>query len=128
MGYGVMQPTMARAISEFSTGSLNLLGVVAASTSLDDSDYTTETRAKIKAARTALVDVVKSLGRRFAEPQGNFVFFHTGMPVRTFADKMRAEGVAVARPFPPLLDWARISIGTPAEMARCHAALRKVLG
>lgn len=128
MGYGVMQPAMARAITEFSTGSLNLLGVVAASASLDDSDYTTGTRAKIKAARTALVDVVKSLGRRFAEPQGNFVFFYTGMPVRTFADKMRAEGVAVARPFPPLLDWARISIGTPAEMARCHVALRKVLG
>ena len=128
MGYGVMLPAMARAIGEFSTGSLNMLGIVAASASLDDSDYATEMRAKIKAARTALVDVVKSLGRRCAEPQGNFVFFHTGMPVRTFEEKMRVENVAVARAFPPLLEWARISIGTPAEMARCHAALRKVLG
>lgn len=40
---------------------------------------------------------------------------------------MRAEGVIVARAFPPLLDWCRISIGNPAEMAVAHAALQKVL-
>jgi histidinol-phosphate aminotransferase len=50
------------------------------------------------------------------------------MPIQDFQAKMRAENVAVARPFPPLLDWARISVGTPPEMAMCHAALRKVLG
>ena len=128
VGYGVMQPAMARAIREFSTGSLNLLGIAAATASLDDAAYATEMRAKIKAARTALVEVVHSLGRRHAEPQGNFVFFHTGMPIQAFQEKMLAENILVARPFPPLLDWARISIGTPAEMTLCHAALRKVLG
>lgn len=128
VGYGVMQPEMARAIRTFSTGSLGILGVAAASASLDDPTYATEMRAKIKAARTALVGVVKSLGRRYAEPNGNFVFFHTGMPIQDFQAKMRALNVNVARPFPPLLDWARISIGKPEEMAMCHAALRKVLG
>ena len=128
VGYGVMQPEMARSIREFSTGSLNLLGILAATASLGDPTYATEMRAKIKAARTALIDVVKSLGRRYAEPQGNFVFFHTGMPIATFQAKMRAENVAIARPFPPLLDWARISIGKPEEMTMCHAALRKIFG
>jgi histidinol-phosphate aminotransferase len=128
VGYGVMQPEMARAIRAFSTGSLNMLGILAASASLDDPTYATDMRLKIKAARTGLVDLIKGLGRRYAEPQGNFVFFHTGMPIQAFQEKMRARNVAVARPFPPLLDWARISVGTPEEMAMCHAALRKVLG
>jgi histidinol-phosphate aminotransferase len=36
--------------------------------------------------------------------------------------------VAIARAFPPLTDWARISVGTPEENALARAALRKVLG
>ena len=127
IGYGVMKPEMAKAIKDFSTGSLNLLGVVAASASLEDADYAKDTRAKIKAGRDALVGVVKGLGKKYAEPQGNFVFFQTGMPIKTFQEKMLAEGVQVARPFPPMLDWARISIGLPEEMEVCHAALKKIL-
>jgi histidinol-phosphate aminotransferase len=127
IGYGVMKPEMAKSIKEFSTGSLNLLGVVAASASLEDKAYWTETRAKIKAGREAFVDVVKGLGKKYAEPNGNFVFFQTGMPIKTFQEKMLAEGVQVARPFPPMLDWARVTIGLPEEMAICHAAMKKVL-
>lgn len=127
IGYGVMKPEMAKAIKEFSTGSLNLLGVVAATASLDDADYPKETRAKIKAGRDALVGVVKGLGKKYAEPQGNFVFLETGMEIKDFQAKMLAEGVQVARPFPPMTKWARISIGLPEEMEVCHAALKKVL-
>jgi histidinol-phosphate aminotransferase len=128
IGYGVTKPETAKAIKEFSTGSLNLLGVVAATASLEDKAYFTETQAKIKAGRTALVDVIKGLGKKYAEPNGNFVFFQTGMPIKTFQEKMLAEGVQVARPFAPMLDWARVTIGLPEEMTICHAALKKVLG
>ena len=127
IGYGVMQPEMAQAIRAFSTGSVNLLGVVAAQASLEDPGYVEATRLQIKAGRDALLGVLRELGRRYAEPQGNFVFFHTGMPCVQFRERMRAESVVVARPFAPLLEWARISIGTPAEMSAAHAALRKVL-
>jgi histidinol-phosphate aminotransferase len=127
IGYGVTSPETAKSIKEFSTGSLNMLGVVAASASLEDKTYAVETQAKIKAGRNALVDVVKSLGKKYAEPNGNFVFFQTGMPIKIFQEKMLAEGVQVARPFPPMLDWARITVGLPEEMAICHAAMKKVL-
>ncbi len=127
IGYGVMLPAMADAVRTFSTGSVNLLGVVGARASLEDPTYVEETRRKIKAGRDALIGVLKQLGRRYAEPQGNFVFFHSGMPIAEFSQRMRAENVIVARAFAPLLDWCRISIGSPEEMAVCHAALRKTL-
>jgi histidinol-phosphate aminotransferase len=127
IGYGVMTPAMAEALRPFMTGSVNLLGVVGALASLEDAAYVDATRAKIKAGRDALIAVLKQLGRRYAEPQGNFVFFHTGRPITEFQQQMRSENVLVARPFAPLLEWCRISIGSPEEMAVCHAALRKVL-
>jgi histidinol-phosphate aminotransferase len=127
IGYGVMQPDMARGIRAFSTGSLNLLGVVGAWASLEDTGYVEATRRKIKTGRDALIAVLKEHGRHYAEPQGNFVFFHTGMPIAEFQRRMRRENVVVARAFPPLLDWCRITIGTPDEMAVAHAALRKAL-
>ena len=127
MGYGIMSAQLAKEVKPLSTGSVNMLGVVAATASLQDATYVAETRAKIKAGRDALVAVIQGLGREYAEPQGNFVFFKTGMPIKTFQEKMLAEMVQVARPFPPMLEWARLSVGLPEEMAVCHAALKKVL-
>jgi len=127
IGYGIMPATMAKEIKGIATGSMNMLAVVAAAASLQDEPYIADTRAKIKAGRDALVAVVKGLGKEYAEPQGNFVFLRTGMPIHMFAEKMKAENVLVARPFPPMLDWARISIGLPEEMEICHAAMKKVL-
>lgn len=127
VGYGIMPAALAKELKGLATGSLNMMGVVAASASLQDAPYVAETRAKIKAGRDALVDVIKGLGKEYAVPQGNFVFFKTGMPIQMFSEKMKAENVLVARPFEPMLDWARISIGLPEEMAVCHAALKKVL-
>ncbi len=127
MGYGIMQPEQAKGLREFMTGSVNLLGVVGALASLEDPTYVEATRRKIKAGRDALIAVLQEHGRKYAEPQGNFVFFHTGIPITEFSQRMRAENVIVARPFAPLTEWCRISIGSPEEMAVCHAALRKVL-
>jgi histidinol-phosphate aminotransferase len=127
VGYAIMPKEMADKVKPYSTGSLNMMGVVAAVASLKDETYCAETKAKIKAGRDALIAVIKGLGKEYAEPQGNFVFFKTGLPVKMFIEKMKAENVSVGRPFAPMLDWARISIGTPEEMAVCHAALKKVL-
>lgn len=127
LGYGVMPATLVKELKGAQTGSMNMMAVIAATASLQDAGYVAETRAKIKAGRDALISVIKGLGKEYAEPQGNFVFLHTGMPLQMFADKMKAENVLVARPFPPLLDWARISIGQPEEMETCHTALKKVL-
>ena len=56
IGYGVMKAETAAAVKEYSTGSLNLLGVVAAQASLEDPTYASETVAKIKAGRNALIE------------------------------------------------------------------------
>lgn len=128
IGYAVTTPEMAAKIRAHVIGGPNLLAYVGAQANLDDSGYVDRTREKIKAGREELLALLRELGRAYAEPQGNFVFFHTGRPIEEFRTAMRAEGVIVGRPFPPYLEWCRISIGTPEEMGVAHAALRKVLG
>lgn len=128
IGYGIATPELAAQIRRHIIGGPNLLALVGAQANLDDADYIARTRQKIKAGREALLAVLRELGCAWAEPQGNFVFFRTGRPIGEFRVAMQAEGVIVGRPFPPYLDWCRISIGNPEEMAVAHAALRKVLG
>lgn len=126
IGYGIMPEAIAKEIKGFGTGSMNLLGVVAAVASLEDLAFVDEAREKIKAERDKLCATLDRLGRKYAKPQGNFVFFQTGMPIRTFQERMLAENVMVGRPFPPMLDWCRVSIGSPEEMALVNAALERV--
>jgi histidinol-phosphate aminotransferase len=126
VGYGLMPAAIAKEVAALSETRLNKLGVLAATASIEEMTYVPETRAKIKAERDKLCATLKELKRKFPDPQGNFVFFHTGMPIKTFQEKMAAENVMVARAFPPALDWCRMSIGSPEEMALAHAALRKI--
>ena len=48
--------------------------------------------------------------------QTNFVFIDLKAPLKPFADRMKTEHILVGRPFPPAVQWCRISLGTPAEM------------
>lgn len=128
VGYAVASEGFAEQLRKYSVGSLSGPGVVAALASLRDPDYVATTRAKIVAERDALLATLRELGKTYAEPQGNFVFFKTGRPHAEFASRMMAEGVGVARAFPPLTEWARLTIGLPDENALARAALRKVLG
>lgn len=126
IGYGLMPPAVAKEVAALTTARLNLLGLLAAIASFEDKDYVKETRAKIKAERDKLCATLKELNLRYAEPQGNFIFFKTGQPVASVQAKFETEKVLVGRAFPPALDWCRISIGTPEEMSLAHAALRKI--
>ncbi|HNC24285.1 MAG TPA: histidinol-phosphate transaminase [Opitutaceae bacterium] len=128
VGYGVTNVRLAAKLSSYGLGTPNGPGIVGAIASLRDEPYVPAMRARVVAERDKLVALLRQLGRRYAEPQTNFVFFHTGRPHKEVFDRMLAESVSIARAFPPMLDWARISIGTPEENELARTALQKVLG
>jgi histidinol-phosphate aminotransferase len=75
----------------------------------------------------AITGELANLGLRYAEPQGNFVFFDTGMPHERFAAQMKAEHVIVGRKFLPYDNWCRITVGTEPEVDWFLQSLRKVI-
>jgi histidinol-phosphate aminotransferase len=104
-----------------------MLGVNGALASLADTDFLRATRARIAADRERIVRACASLGLEVANPQGNFVFFRPGLPLREFREALLARRIEVARPFEPLLEWCRVSVGTTAETDLFLVALREVI-
>lgn len=128
IGYGVTSPKFAAQLRNYGLGVLTFPSVAAASASLKDTEFVARARAQIVAEREKLLALLRELGRPYAESQTNFVFFQTGRPHAEVHAAMMKESVAIARAFPPMTDWARITIGLPEENALARAALRKVLG
>jgi histidinol-phosphate aminotransferase len=63
-----------------------------------------------------LCATLEELGLEFLPSHGNFLMFRLNGEVSEFAERMRGEGFLVGRPFPPMTQWCRVSIGLPAEM------------
>ena len=47
--------------------------------------------------------------------------------IRAFQAACAKRGISIARPFPPLTMYARVTIGTMEEMTRAAAVFREVL-
>ena len=84
-------------------------------------------RAGNHAARAMTVQSFRDAGYRVADSEANFVMADVRRDIRVFQRACRNRGVDIARPFPPLLNWARITIGTMAEMQQAVEAFRGAL-
>ena len=91
--------------------------VRAGQASLADKAFLADTRRRIIASRTRITRQLTALGLKYAQPQGNFVFFDTGIPLARFSKSMEAHNILVGRLFPPFTNWCRITIGTEADVS-----------
>lgn len=126
-GYAIAPKALAEAFGPLRMTWANVFAAPAVRAALSDVEFISDTRRRVQGSRLAITTELSALGLRFAEPQGNFVFFDTGMPHERFAAKMKAEHVIVGRKFAPYDTWCRITIGTEPEVAWFLQALRKVI-
>lgn len=57
------------------------------------------------------------LGIEYLDSQANFIFMNLKAPLKPFQERMKAEHILVGRPFPPAVEWSRVSLSTPDDMA-----------
>lgn len=127
IGFGIARPEIIRALDRHMTGSVNVVGLRGALASYRDAAYQSVSKSRMREGKETLYSLLDQLGRRYLRSEGNFVFFHTGRPIEQFRRAMQEHGVLVARPFPPFLDWCRVSIGTEEGMEQFTSTLRSVL-
>jgi len=125
-GYAVAPPDIAAQLAAACMTTPNIFAVRAARASLTDRAFLADCRQRILASRARITAELTRLKLRYAEPQGNFVFFDTGMPLARFGDLMRQRNILVGRLFPPYDTWCRITIGTEPEVTAFLGALREV--
>jgi histidinol-phosphate/aromatic aminotransferase/cobyric acid decarboxylase-like protein len=63
---------------------------------------------------------------KFIPTQANFIMIDCGRNAREFITGLPKLGVAPGRPFPPLDNMLRVTIGTDAEMAKFREAFWKM--
>jgi histidinol-phosphate aminotransferase len=70
---------------------------------------------------------LEALGYAVIPSDANFFMVHLRRHVGPIIDEFRARGVLVGRPFPPMLEHLRVSVGTADEMARFIDVFRAVV-
>jgi histidinol-phosphate aminotransferase len=118
-GYAVAQPATLQKLSERqSRNNINVAALLAARASLADDAWAAESKAANASTRKMVIDELAKRGFRTMPSEANFLMVNVGRDSREVTAAMREKGVLVGRPFPPLNDWLRVTIGTRAQMER----------
>jgi histidinol-phosphate aminotransferase len=128
IGYGMAQPALAARLRNIQLAFPNVAGLRAAIASLGDHMFIAETRRALITDRARIEATLQQLGCAHTRSQGNFVFFDVSMPITAFRQAMLDRGVKVGRPFVRYDQWARVTIGTHAEVDRFLELLPAALG
>ena len=71
---------------------------------------------------------LEGMGFKVMPSETNFFMVHLRRQVQPVIEEFRARGVLVGRPFPPMHEHLRVSVGTPDEMRRFLTAFREIVG
>jgi histidinol-phosphate/aromatic aminotransferase/cobyric acid decarboxylase-like protein len=126
LGFAIATPEMIARMEPFSTGSVNALAKWGAVAAMEDIEAQKRVRDTTIKLRTKTTNELAKMGFESIPSETNFFMLHTGRPVREVIAAFRTRGVAVGRPFPPMLQHLRVSIGTEQEMKRFMLAFREI--
>jgi len=127
VGYAVGHPDTLKAIAPHKTGSTNVVSLAAAAASIRDTAHIAKQRDQIRTSLEATVRAFADVGCKASDSQGNFILVDVKRPAKEFREACEKMGVAVGRDFPPLTNYARITIGTADEMRVANEVFKKVL-
>ena len=129
-GYAIGQADTIKQIQKFKMPyGLGTLTLGAALVGLGNDAHIQQERKRNTDVRAFTVKAFADMGITGTDTQTNFLFMDIKRPATGFRDACRAAGVFVGRDFPPFeKQYARISIGTMAEMQKAVEVFKKVLG
>ena len=127
VGYAIGHPDTLKAIEPHKTGDLNVLSAAAAAASIQDTAHIAKQHDQIRASLESTARTFKEAGCTVSDSQANFILVDVKRPAKEFRQACERMGVFVGRDFPPLTNWARVSIGTADEMRVANDVFKKVL-
>jgi histidinol-phosphate aminotransferase len=128
IGYGMAHPDTIAAFEKIRQPfNVNLLAQAAALAALDDEEHVQRTRANNRDGLRFFEENLRRYGLEFVPSSANFLLVKVGDGAGVF-QALQRRGVIV-RPMAiyQLPEWIRITIGTPAQNARCLEALRQAV-
>jgi len=127
LGYAVAPRSLVQRMRPYSTGSINAIvkyGGVAALRDTASQAWVKQVTLDLRAKTTK---ELAALGYESIPSDANFFMVHLKRPVQPVIEEFKKKGVLVGRPFPPLNEHLRVSIGTADEMSRFMVAFRDIM-
>ena len=128
LGYAIAPRPLIDRMRPHCTGSINALVKWAGVTALGDTAAADRVRSRTLDLRRRTTAELDGMGFKVVPSEANFFMVHIRRQVQPVIDAFRTRGVLVGRPFPPMLEHLRVSIGTPDEMSRFMLAFKEIVG
>lgn len=127
IGYAIAPADIIQRMRPYAMNSVNVLAKFAAAASLKDSAGQADIRRKTIALRTSTAKELEAWGYPVIPSQTNFfmVSLHD-KTVQPTIQAFREKGILVGRPFPPMLNHLRVSIGRDEDMQKFLTAFKEI--
>ena len=126
LGYAVAPAPIIQKMRPYSMGSINALVKHGGVASLKDTAAQEDVKRKVITLRTKMTNELRGYGYEVVPSETNFFMVGIGRQVQPVIEEFRQRDVLVGRPFPPMLEHMRVSVGTPEEMDRFLAAFKQI--
>jgi histidinol-phosphate aminotransferase len=127
LGYGVGPAELIRKVHTFTTGSQSITVKFGGAASLKDTAGQAKTKALNKQIRDDTIAKLRTLGYDVLPSEANFFMVGLKRDVSAVAPEVQKRDVLVGRPFPPMTQHLRVSVGTQAEMDKFLAAFKEIM-
>lgn len=127
LGYAVSTPEVIARMRPFSMNSVNALVKHGGVASLADTAGQAEVKAKVITLRNKTTRELEAWGYPVIPSQTNFFMVSLeGRTVQPVIEEFRGKGILVGRPFPPMINHLRVSVGREEEMDKFIAAFKEI--
>lgn len=128
LGYAIAPAELIRQMRPYTMGSINALVKWGGVAALKDTDSQARIKRVTLDLRKKTENQLTAAGFKVIPSEANFFMVDIRRPVQSVIPRFYAQGVLVGRPFPPMMQHLRVSIGTADEMARFMTAFAAIMG
>ncbi len=127
LGYAIAPEPLINQMERYGTGTINALVKWGGVAALADTQTVEKVARSTIELRNKTMTDLRNLGYSVIPSETNFFMVHLRRPMQPVIGEFRRKGVLVGRPFPPMLEHLRVSVGTADEMARFMKAFGEVI-
>jgi len=127
LGYAVAPADMIARMRPYSMGSINALVKHGGVASLKDTQGQADIKARVIAIRTKTTRELEAWGYPVIPSQANFFMVSLGeRTVQPVIEEFRQKNILVGRPFPPMLNHLRVTVGREEDMDKFLTAFKEI--
>lgn len=128
LGYAIASASVIQRMYSFSGNmTVSVLAKWGGLAALKDTAAQASVKNKTLELRKKTVAQLKELGYEVIPSEANFFMVNVRRQVRTVIQAFRQRGVMVGRPFPPMNEFLRVSVGNADEMDRFVTAFKAIM-